>query len=111
LEQGYLWNSNSFAHDLPFVWQNGNKKLVELPRQPFGDGRTYGHRDSGNPNDTLVVWKAMFDQFYEESCPSPDLLPFQFILIFRVGQAAPKLWPKIIGLHEITQRSVVRDRQ
>ena len=61
LEQGYLWNSNSFAHDLPFVWQNGKKKLVELPRQPFGDGRTYGHRDSGNPNDTLAVWKAMFD--------------------------------------------------
>ena len=53
MEQGYLWNSNSFSHDLPFVWQNGKKKLVELPRQPFGDGRTYGHRDSGNPNDTL----------------------------------------------------------
>ncbi len=67
LEQGYLWNSNSFSHDLPLLWQNGKKKLVELPRQPFGDGRTYGHRDSGNPNDTLVVWKAMFDQFYEES--------------------------------------------
>ena len=54
LEHGYLWNSNSFSHDLPFVWQSGEKRLVELPRQPFGDGRTYGHRDSGNPNDTLA---------------------------------------------------------
>ena len=71
LEQAYLWNSNSFSHDLPFVWQNGKKKLVELPRQPFGDGRTYGHRDSGNPNDTLVIWKGMFDQFYEESSLAP----------------------------------------
>jgi hypothetical protein len=27
MEQGYLWNSNSFSHDLPFVWQNGKKKV------------------------------------------------------------------------------------
>jgi peptidoglycan/xylan/chitin deacetylase (PgdA/CDA1 family) len=60
------------------VWQNGDKQLVELPRQPFGDGRTYGHRDSGNPNDTLTVWKAMFDQFYEESKIAPTFCPFQF---------------------------------
>jgi peptidoglycan/xylan/chitin deacetylase (PgdA/CDA1 family) len=78
MEHGYLWNSNSFSFDLPFVWQNGDKKLVELPRQPFGDGRTYGHRDSGNPNDTLSIWKAMFDQFYEESSLAPTFCPFQF---------------------------------
>jgi peptidoglycan/xylan/chitin deacetylase (PgdA/CDA1 family) len=78
MEHGYLWNSNSFSFDLPFVWRNGDKQLVELPRQPFGDGRTYGHRDSGNPNDTLTVWKAMFDQFYEESKIAPTFCPFQF---------------------------------
>src|ERR1700675_2351287 len=44
MEQGYHWNSNSFSYDLPFLWSNGEKELVELPRQPFGDGRTYGHR-------------------------------------------------------------------
>src|SRR5437773_8606093 len=78
LEQGYLWNSNSFSHDLPFVWQSGKKKLVELPRQPFGDGRTYGHRDSGNPNDALVIWKGLFDDLYEESKLGPTFCPFQF---------------------------------
>lgn len=79
LDHAFLWNSNSFSHDLPFVWQNGKKRLVELPRQPFGDGRTYGHRDSGNPNDTLAIWKAMFDQFYEESTTdAPAFCPFQF---------------------------------
>jgi peptidoglycan/xylan/chitin deacetylase (PgdA/CDA1 family) len=78
MEQGYLWNSNSFSYDLPFVWQNGKKRLVELPRQPFGDGRTYGHRDSGNPDDTLTIWKGMFDQFYEESGLAPTFCPFQF---------------------------------
>lgn len=78
MEQGYLWNSNSFSYDLPFVWENGESKLVELPRQPFGDGRTYGHRDSGNPNDTLVIWQGLFDELYEESKIVPTFCPFQF---------------------------------
>src|SRR6185295_1827658 len=66
MEQGYLWNSNSFSYDLPFLWEQEKHTLVELPRHPFGDGRTYGHRDNGNANDTLVVWKGMFDEFYDE---------------------------------------------
>lgn len=78
MEQGYLWNSNSFAYDLPFVWAQGSHKLVELPRHPFGDGRLYGHRDSGNPNDALLVWKSLFDELYEESRIAPTFCPFQF---------------------------------
>ena len=78
MEAGYLWNSNSFSYDLPFLWGMAETKLVELPRQPFGDGRTYGHRDSGNPNDTLVIWKGLFDDLYEESKTAPTFCPFQF---------------------------------
>jgi peptidoglycan/xylan/chitin deacetylase (PgdA/CDA1 family) len=80
MEHGFLWNSNSFSHDLPFLWESGGRVLVELPRQPFGDGRTYQHRnnDAGNPNDTLVIWKGMFDEFYEESKLAPNYCPFQF---------------------------------
>ena len=78
MEHGYLWNSNSFSHDLPFLWEDGDQKLVELPRQPFGDGRSYGSRDSGNPEDTLVIWKGLFDELYEESKRGPTFCPFQF---------------------------------
>lgn len=78
IEQGYLWNSNSFSYDLPFLWESEKGKLVELPRQPFGDGRLYGHRDTGNPNDTLAVWKAFFDELYAESNCGPSFCPFQF---------------------------------
>ncbi|MGZ8464783.1 MAG: hypothetical protein ACXWXT_04510, partial [Candidatus Binatia bacterium] len=69
----------------------------ELPRQPFGDGRAYGHRDSGNPNDTLVIWKGMFDQFYEESSLAPTFCPFQFhpYISSRAGRA--KTLSDIIG--------------
>ena len=78
MENGYLWNSNSFAYDLPFLWEYDDRTLVELPRQPFGDGRVYGHRDSGNPNDALVVWKGLFDDLYEESKLGSTFCPFQF---------------------------------
>ncbi|MCZ6637589.1 MAG: polysaccharide deacetylase family protein [Alphaproteobacteria bacterium] len=78
MDHGYLWNSNSFAHDRPFLWRDGERVLLELPRQPFGDGRTYGGRDSGNPADTLTIWKGFFDDLYEESESNPGYVPFQF---------------------------------
>lgn len=78
MEHGYLWNSNSFSFDLPFIWEYKERMLVELPRQPFGDGRAYGSRDSGTPSDALAIWKGMFDQFYEESKLAPMFCPFQF---------------------------------
>jgi peptidoglycan-N-acetylglucosamine deacetylase len=77
MEQGYLWNSNSFSHDLPFIWKGNNSKLAELPRHPFGDGRIYTHRDSGDPNTALVIWKAFFDELYEESGHGAAFCPFQ----------------------------------
>ena len=97
MEQGYLWNSNSFSYDLPFVWQNGKKKLVELPRQPFGDGRTYGHRDSGNPNDTLVIWKGHVRSILRRVELAPTFCPFQFhpYISSRPGRA--KTLSEIIG--------------
>ncbi len=78
MAHGYLWNSNSFSHDLPFLWQHDGRRLVELPRQPFGDGRAYGHGDSGNPEDALVIWKGMFNDLHEESKLAPTYCPFQF---------------------------------
>ena len=78
MEQGYRWNSNSFSHDLPFLWEAGGRKLVELPRQPFGDGRIYSRTDSGNPGNALSVWKPYFDELYDESGKTPGFCPFQF---------------------------------
>ena len=79
LEEGYLWNSNSFADDLPFVWENGESRLVELPRQPFGDGRLYGHqnRAGDHPDNALLLWKRFFKDLFEESALSPMFTTFQ----------------------------------
>ena len=75
--EGYLWNSNSFAHDLPFVYKDGSRELVELPRQPYGDGWIYGSMNStGNPSVALTAWKSLFDELYEESGSAPTYCPF-----------------------------------
>src|SRR6516164_1590136 len=34
MEHGYLFNSNSFSHDLPFLWESGGRVLVEIPGRP-----------------------------------------------------------------------------
>ena len=90
MEHGYRWNSNSFSHDVPFVWQAGASRLIELPRQPFGDGRVYGRKDSGNPSDALLVWKPYFDELYQESSFKASFCPFQFhpYISSRPGRAA-----------------------
>ena len=77
MEQDYLWNSNSFAHDLPHVFEEGGRILVELPRQPYGDGWIYGSMNStGNPAVALIAWKALFDELYRESALAPTYCPF-----------------------------------
>lgn len=78
MEQGFIWNSNTFSYDLPFLWVKGSQRLAELPRQPFGDGLIYGHSDSGNPQEALVVWKSAFDELYKESKTAPTYCPFTF---------------------------------
>jgi peptidoglycan/xylan/chitin deacetylase (PgdA/CDA1 family) len=79
MEEGYTWNSNSFADDLPFVLQSEKGMLVELPRQPFGDGRLYGHenRAADHPDNALILWKRFFDELYRESAVSPAFTTFQ----------------------------------
>jgi peptidoglycan-N-acetylglucosamine deacetylase len=46
-----VFNTNCFHQELPFLWEKDGKLLVELPRQPFGDGTLFGHRhdEYGNP--------------------------------------------------------------
>ena len=113
MEHGYLWNSNSFSHDLPFLWESGGKVLVELPRQPFGDGRVYQHRnnDAGTPFNALSVWKAMFDEFHAEFEARAGLLhvpvPSLHLRPGGPGRDAQGDHPA----HEARRRRVVRHRQ
>ncbi len=90
MDNGFLYNSNSFSHDLPFCYERDGKVLVELPRQPFGDGRAYGHGDSGSPTRALEIWTPMFDQFHKEAARQARFCTFQFhpYISGRAGRAA-----------------------
>ena len=79
MEEGYVWNSNSFADDIPYVWENGASRLADLPRQPFGDGRLYGHqnRAGDHPDNALRLWKRFFNDLYKESADAPMFTTFQ----------------------------------
>jgi len=74
-----VFNTNCFHEELPFLWEKDGKLLVELPRQPFGDGTLFGHRhgEYGNPHHGLETWKAYFDELYSESSAErPKYIPF-----------------------------------
>ena len=79
IENGFVFNTNCFHEELPFLWEKDGKLLVELPRQPFGDGTLFGHRhgEYGNPFHGLETWKAYFDELYaESSAERPKYIPF-----------------------------------
>jgi peptidoglycan/xylan/chitin deacetylase (PgdA/CDA1 family) len=78
IENGFVWNSNSFHAERPFLYEKDNKVIVELPRQPFGDGTLFGHRfgEYGNPYLGLDTWKAYFDELYAETEKQPGWIPY-----------------------------------
>jgi len=78
IENGFTFNTNSFHDELPYLWEKNGKVMVELPRQPFGDGTLFGHRhgEYGNPYHGLETWKAYFDEMWEESAHGPKYIPF-----------------------------------
>ena len=65
--QGFIWNSNSFSHDLPYLLRDGDRTIVEIPRQPFGDMFIFQGGKTADPEDALSIWKKSFDTFYSES--------------------------------------------
>ena len=78
IDNGFTFNTNCFHEEQPYLWEKNGKVMVELPRQPFGDGTLFGHRhgEFGNPFFGLEVWKAYFDEMWAESAASPKYIPF-----------------------------------
>ena len=78
IENDFTWNSNCFHEEVPFLYESKGKVMVELPRQPFGDGTLFGHRhgEYGNPFHGLETWKAYFDEKWAESASQPAYIPF-----------------------------------
>ena len=55
--------------------RSGDRVLVEVPRQPFGDGYLYSMHDH-HPAAALDTWQRGFDTYYKESAFTPTFCPF-----------------------------------
>ncbi len=77
IENGFVWNSNGFHEELPFLYEHNGKVLVELPRQPFGDGTLFGHRhgEYGNPFHGLETLESLFRRALCRGRQAPGLYP------------------------------------
>lgn len=76
VEHGLDWNSNSFMFDRPHVLGLEAGNLVEIPRHPHGDTRSY--RRAVDPLDLLSIETLAFDTLYEESRATATFCPFTF---------------------------------
>lgn len=88
-EFDFVWRSDFFDHDLPYVIEVGGKNLIEVPYNwSTGDSPLFNWPNRfpyGTPADALSMWKDDFDQLYEESASGGTL---QFISLhpFNVGR-------------------------
>ena len=91
IENGFTFNTNCFHEELPFLYEKDGKVIVELPRQPFGDGTLFGHRhgEYGNPFHGLESWKAYFDELYSESTPKRSEVHPVHVHPYIIGAARP----------------------
>jgi peptidoglycan/xylan/chitin deacetylase (PgdA/CDA1 family) len=68
---GFVWHSDCFDDDLPYVIEVEGKPLVEVPRSTLTDDYAMlGNltaRPFGNPREMLDVWIDEFDVLYRES--------------------------------------------
>jgi peptidoglycan/xylan/chitin deacetylase (PgdA/CDA1 family) len=79
-QNGFLWHSDSFDDDLPYILEFGSRKLVEIPRSLLGDDVGIVGRVSSMPSNPpryiYEVWRDEFDAFYHEARKRPTLFTF-----------------------------------
>jgi peptidoglycan-N-acetylglucosamine deacetylase len=105
-ENGFLWDSSLLNDDLPYLFDCGGRKLVEIPFTTSTADKTfigYPYPQRGGPDGLTNVWNNEFDMLYEESKSSPRLLILS-LQTWGVGRPAPlralKLFLERLAGHE-----------
>jgi allantoinase len=74
-KHGFLWHSDCYDDDMPYVLRVGGYPLVEVPRAVLTDDFALigGHAaiQFGNHRNILQMWKDEFDVLYRESESEP----------------------------------------
>ena len=72
-EEGFDWDSSLLNDDLPYLFDAGNRRLVEIPFSTSTADKTfigYPYPQRGGPDGLANVWNNEFEVLYAESARS-----------------------------------------
>jgi peptidoglycan/xylan/chitin deacetylase (PgdA/CDA1 family) len=76
-EQGLVWDSSLLNDDLPYLFDAGGRRIVEIPFTTSTADKTYvgyPYPQRGGPDGLASVWNSELDVLYRESEKSPRLM-------------------------------------
>ena len=68
---GFVWNSDMFDADMPYILEASGRKLLEIPRTFATDDIMMPNTD---PTAMFGAWRDEFDCLYRESAETPKMM-------------------------------------
>ena len=90
-EEGFTWDSSLLNDDLPYLFQCGARRLLEIPFTTSTADKTfvgYPYPQRGGPDGLANVWNNEFEVLYGESERSPRFLILS-LQTWATGRPAP----------------------
>ena len=90
-EEGFAWDSSMLNDDLPYLFDCGARRLVEIPFSTSTADKTYigyPYPQRGGPDGLANVWNNEFEVLYGESERSPRFLILS-LQTWATGRPAP----------------------
>ena len=90
-EEGFTWDSSLLNDDLPYFFQCGARRLLEIPFTTSTADKTfigYPYPQRGGPDGLANVWNNEFEVLYGESERSPRFLILS-LQTWATGRPAP----------------------
>ena len=90
-EEGFAWDSSMLNDDLPYLFDCGGRRLVEIPFTTSTADKTYigyPYPQRGGPEGLANVWSNEFEVLYGESERSPRFLILS-LQTWATGRPAP----------------------
>ena len=90
-EEGFTWDSSLLNDDLPYFFQCGARRLLEIPFTTSTADKTfigYPYPQRGGPDGLANVWNNEFEVLYDESQRSPRFLILS-LQTWATGRPAP----------------------
>lgn len=94
IERNFLWNSDFFDAELPYLIELGGRQIVEIPRSFSTDDIALPYT---NPRALLEAWRDEFDYLYMESAKSPRMFMMTWHQYLTARPSRAKALEEILG--------------